>query len=146
MKRRLRTPLLAAVCSAALFVPAAAATAMPIDKGPYHVPPVSTVSPATQAPDGFVGNPVRDYASIVPAPSGTQAPDGFVGNAPSDFASVPAPEPTSVVSTPSVHTVVTDHGDQTLAVILASAALGIALLGAAWTFLRRGQRPSAALH
>ena len=118
---KLRTPLLAALCSAAVLVPAGVASAMPIDKGPYHVPPVSTVSPATQAPDGFVGN------------------------GPADFASVPAPESTPVVSTPAVHTVVTDHGDQTLAVILASTALGVALLGAGWTFLRRGQRPSAAL-
>jgi hypothetical protein len=146
MKRRLRTPLLAGVVSAALLVPAGVATAMPIDKGPYHVPPVSTVSPAAQSPDGFVGNSASDYASIsTPAASSTQSPDGFVGNPAADFASVPAPEPTSVVSTPAVHTVVTDHGDQTLAVILASTALGVALLGAGWTFLRRGQRPSAAL-
>jgi hypothetical protein len=144
---KLRTPLLAALCSAAVLVPAGVASAMPIDKGPYHVPPVSTVSPATQAPDGFVGNPASDYASIsTPAVASTQAPDGFVGNGPADFASVPAPESTPVVSTPAVHTVVTDHGDQTLAVILASTALGIALLGAGWTFLRRGQRPRVALH
>ena len=144
---KVRTPLLAALCSAAVLVPVGAASAMPIDQGPYHVPPVSTVSPATQAPDGFVGNAKSDYASITPpAASTSQDPDGFVSNPPADFASVPKPEPTSVVSTPAVHTVVTDHGTQTLAVILASAALGIALLGAAWTFARRSQRPSAALH
>jgi hypothetical protein len=143
---KLSTPLLAALCSAAVLVPAGLASAMPIDQGPYHVAPVSNVSPTTQAPDGFVGNPAADYASITPAASAsTDDPDGFVGNPAVDLASLQAPASTAVASTPAVHTVVTDHGGQTLAVILASTALGVALLGAGWTFLRRGQRPSAAL-
>jgi hypothetical protein len=51
------------------------------------------------------------------------------------------------VSVPSApHTIVQDNGSQTLAIVLAGSALGIALAGAGFALLRTRMPKAAGLH
>jgi hypothetical protein len=52
--------------------------------------------------------------------------------------------PVTQSPSPVVHTVVKDHGDQTLAIWLAGSALGVALAGAGFAVLRVGRMPRPA--
>jgi hypothetical protein len=59
---------------------------------------------------------------------------------------VPGTSPTFVSVPSAPHTIVQDNGSQTLAIVLAASALGIALAGAGFALLRTRMPKAAGLH
>jgi hypothetical protein len=148
---KIRIIALAAVCCAAVLAISAPALAMPI-QGPLHV---ASTTPVVKAGD--------DPATRVPVQSAatTDAPSYRSGDIASirvpvsgpayragDVAStrVPGSSPTFVSVPSAPHTIVQDNGSQTLAIVLAGSALGIALAGAGFALLRTRMPKAAGLH
>jgi hypothetical protein len=160
---KIRFIALAAVCCVALFALTAPAFSMPL-RGPINVPTPHQqqgAAPVVRAGDDpatrFTGS-----AATTDAPSyrsgdiaSLRVPDAVKvasATAPSyrsgDTASirVPASSPTFVSVPSAPRTIVQDDGSQTLAIVLAGSALGIALAGAGFALLRTRMPKAAGLH
>jgi hypothetical protein len=153
---KIRVIALAAVCCVALFALSAPAFAVPAGM-PVNAP---TLDQVRQGPSVKPAEkPAVLSAATTDSPSyrsDATAPSGITGgaattDAPSyrggDTVNRVHPSPASPVITPELQpSVVHDNGDQTLPIVLAGSALGIALAGAGFGLLRTRQPRAAGLH
>jgi hypothetical protein len=158
---KVRIIALAAVCCIAVFAALTASASAVVKAGDdpaTRVPVVSaqtTDSPSYRAGDTASTRVPVLSAQTIDAPSyrsGDTASLRVPAQGPvyraGDVAStrVPGSTPTFVSVPSAPHTIVQDNGSQTLAIILASSALGIALAGAGFALLRTRMPKAAGLH
>ena len=103
--------------------------------------PVQSAS-TTDAPSYRAG----DVASIRVPGSTTVAQVPVIRSGDTASTRVPSSSPTFVSVPSAPHTIVQDNGSQTLAIVLAGSALGIALAGAGFALLRTRMPKAAGLH
>jgi hypothetical protein len=134
-KRALRIGALGPCVAAMLIVPAAAG-ARPDVPAQALVPEAATVPHASQLPSSFTTDGGSSY-TFTPATAvsvrGGRLPSSFRTDAGSSYAFSPVSTP---VGAPAIPTIRTDDGNQTLAIILAGLALGVALMGAGYSAFR----------
>ena len=149
---KVRIIALAAVCCAAVLAISAPAFAMPI-QGPLHV--ATAAAPVVKAGDDPATRVPALSAATTDTPSyrsgdlaSIRVPVSGVAYRAGDVAStrVPGASPTFVSVPSAPHTIVQDNGSQTLAIVLAGSALGIALAGAGFALLRTRMPKAAGLH
>jgi hypothetical protein len=139
---KVRIIALAAVCCVALFAFSASAFGMPIRgpinvaTGPHGAIPAVSPAPVVKAGD----NPADRY----PGSSPVQTVAFKSGDTPASR--VPDPTTTRVVTPFVLRTVVQDTADQTLVIILASLALGVALAGSGFALVRSRSPRAAGMH